>query len=173
MTRHNEEGLVRQMCGRGRSRCHLHRESSIRALPPRTGKQNATRLECGEPGLESEHASDTVHHKFRYHTAQTGGSSGVAVYPYLMVLPAHEMAFVLQVTSRRPRSRARPCPEKSNEPAYQDSVSTPGANLNVLNSRPSSGYAAGIDVSMTAGEIRRIGKVGYGRALRTSCRTLP
>ena len=52
---------------------------------------------------------------------------------------------------RRPRSRARPCPEKSIEPAYQDSVSTPGANLNVLNSRPSSGRAAGTDVSMTAG----------------------
>ena len=52
---------------------------------------------------------------------------------------------------RRPRSRARPCPEKSIEPAYQDSVSTPGANLNELNSRPSSGRTAGTDVPMTAG----------------------
>ena len=51
---------------------------------------------------------------------------------------------------QRPRSRARPCPEKSIEPANQDSVNTPGANLNVLNSRPSSGRAAGTDVSMTA-----------------------
>ena len=30
-------------------------------------------------------------------------------------------------------------------------MSTPGANLNALNSRPSSGRAAGTDVSMTAG----------------------
>ena len=56
MTRPNEEGLVRQMRGRGRSRCRLYREFSIRAPLPRTGKQSATRLACGEPWL------DIVHH---------------------------------------------------------------------------------------------------------------
>ena len=112
MTRHNEEGLVRQMCGRECSRCRLHRESSIRALPPRTGKQSETRLECGEPGLENEQASDTVHHKFRYHTAQTGGTSGAAVYPYLTVLPARVMAFVPQFTSAKASFKGETVPRE-------------------------------------------------------------
>ena len=62
MTRPNEEGLVRQMRERGRSRCRLYREFSIRAPLPRTGKQSAARLACGEPWIESEQASDIVHH---------------------------------------------------------------------------------------------------------------
>ena len=109
MMRHNEEGLVRQMCDAGAVGAAFIVSAAF--VPCRLKRASKARLECGEPGLESEPASDTVHHKFRYHTAQTGGSSGTAVYPYLIAgsrdavcTPGHISEGLVQVRDRALRS---------------------------------------------------------------------
>ena len=169
MMRHNEEGLVRQLCDAG-----AVGESSSRAPPPRTSKQSATRLECGEPGLKANKRRTLCTTSSATTLRKMEGRLELRCTRILWYCRLAKWRLYPRSHQRRPRSRARPCPEKSIEPAFHDSVSTPGANLNVLNSRASSGPRCGYRrVDAGRREILRIGKVCCGRALRTSCRTLP
>ena len=174
MMSHNEEGLVRQMCDAGAVSvafivspafvpCRLERASKARlawSVENPGSKANKRRTLCTT------------------NSATTLRKLGCRLEPrctrILRYCRLARWRLYPRSHQRRPCSRARPCSKKSIEPAYQDSVSTPVANSECTQLKifqwPSCGYRR---VDDGRREIRRIGKVGCGRALRTSCRTLP